>query len=397
MLALPAFSLPFQLPGRPRLDPVLLTLALTLLLGGLIVLASASMGLADADHGNPFHYVQRQMLAIAIGLAGAVGMLLVPTAIWQSLGGVLVLAALSALAIVLVPGVGLAEGGATRWVSVAGFTVQVSDPARLALILYVAGYLVRQTEDVNERFSGFLKPMLVISIAAGLLLAEPDFGAATVLVATTLAMLFSGGARLRDFMLFALTAFGALAVLAVTSPYRVARLTGFLKPWDDPFDGGFQLTQSLIAIGRGEWFGVGLGASIQKLFYLPDAHTDFVFAVYAEEFGLLGSVLLVGVFLALVLRIFSLSRRAGEKELWFQAHVALGLGVWLGLQSFINLGVNMGLLPTKGLTLPLISYGRSSLIMTLIAIGLLLRIHHEVSQPQTLSRPRRRKQREVRQ
>ena len=275
-------------------------------------------------------------------------MLLTPTSLWQRLSGPLVLVALTALALVLVPGVGLTEKGATRWVAVAGFTVQVSDPARLALILYVAGYLVRRSEDVNERFAGFLKPMLVISIAAALLLAEPDFGAATVLVATSLAMLFIGGARLRDFLLFAVLALGALATLAVTSPYRLARLTGFMKPWEDPYNDGFQLTQSLIAIGRGEWFGVGLGASVQKLFYLPEAHTDFVFAVFAEEFGLLGSIGIVALFLALVLRVFSLAQRAAAAGLWFQAYVAVGLGVWLGLQSFINLGVNMGILPTKG-------------------------------------------------
>ena len=391
MSAVPNLTLPFELPGRPRLDPILVTLVTSLLCGGLIVLASASVSIGDAEFGNPFHYVQRQLLALAIGGVGAIAMLLIPTVVWQRLSGPLVLLALGALALVLVPGVGLTENGATRWISVAGFTVQVSDPARFALILYVAGYLVRRAEDVNERFAGFLKPMIIISLASALLLAEPDFGAATVLVATTLAMLFIGGARLRDFMLFALLALGTLAALAVTSPYRLARMTSFLRPWDDPFNDGFQLTQSLIAIGRGEWFGVGLGASVQKLFYLPEAHTDFVFAVLAEEFGLLGSIVVVGLFLALVLRIFSLSRQAAEKELWFQAYAALGVGVWLGLQSFINLGVNMGILPTKGLTLPLVSYGRSSLIMTMISIGLILRIHHEVMGPATLGKPRAKK------
>ena len=388
MSAAPTITLPFELPGRPRLDPVLVALVVTLSAGGLVILASASMSVADADFGNPFHYVQRQLLAIALGTLGAVAMLLIPTSVWQRLSGPLVLAALAALTLVLVPGVGLTEKGATRWVSVAGFTVQASDPARLALILYVAGYLVRRSEDVNERFAGFLKPMLVISIAAALLLAEPDFGAATVLVATSLAMLFIGGARLRDFLLFALIALGSLAALAVTSPYRLLRMTVFLNPWEDPYNDGFQLTQSLIAIGRGEWFGVGLGASVQKLFYLPEAHTDFVFAVFAEEFGLVGSVALIGLFLALVLRVFSLARRAAANGLWFQAYVAIGLGVWLGLQSFINLGVNMGVLPTKGLTLPLISYGRSSLIMTMVALGLLLRIYHEVTQPGSLTQRR---------
>jgi cell division protein FtsW len=220
--------------------------------------------------------------------------------------------------------------------------------------------------------------MVVLSFACALLLAEPDFGAAIVLTATALTMLFVAGARIRDFLLFFSATLVAMVVLALTSPYRMKRLTGFLDPWADPFDSGFQLTQSLIAIGRGEWFGVGLGSGVQKLFYLPEAHTDFVFAVFAEEFGLLGSLVLIALFLALLWRIFSIAKRAAATERFFEAYLAVGLGTWLGLQAFINVGVNMGLLPTKGLTLPLISYGRSSLIVTMAAIGLLLRIHHEL-------------------
>ena len=221
--------------------------------------------------------------------------------------------------------------------------------------------------------------MLVLSLACALLLSEPDFGAAFVLLATALTMLFVAGARIRDFLLFFSTALVAMATLAVTSPYRMKRLTGFLDPWADPFNSGFQLTQSLIAIGRGEWLGVGLGSGVQKLFYLPEAHTDFVFAVFAEEFGLLGSFLMIALFFALLWRIFKLANRAADVERFFEAYTAIGLGTWLGLQAFINVGVNMGLLPTKGLTLPLISYGRSSLIVTLISIGILFRIHHELA------------------
>jgi cell division protein FtsW len=221
--------------------------------------------------------------------------------------------------------------------------------------------------------------MIVMSLACGLLLAEPDFGAAVVLLATALAMMFVAGARIRDFLVFFAAAVLAMAALALASPYRMQRITGFLDPWADPFNSGFQLTQSLIAIGRGEWLGVGLGDSVQKLFYLPEAHTDFVFAVYAEEFGLFGSLLLIALFLALLWRIFRLAMRAAERERFFEAYIAIGLGTWLGIQAFINIGVNMGLLPTKGLTLPLISYGRSSLIITMICIALLLRIHHELT------------------
>jgi cell division protein FtsW len=257
--------------------------------------------------------------------------------------------------------------------------LQVSEPARLCFLLYLAGYLVRRSKSLREEFMGFLRPMLVLTLACVLLLKEPDFGAAIVLLATALTMLFVAGARVRDFALFFSAAVIAMATLAITSPYRMKRLTAFLDPWADPFDSGFQLTQSLIAIGRGQWFGVGLGDSVQKLFYLPEAHTDFVFAVFAEEFGLLGSVILIGLFLALLWRIFNLGLRAASAERFFEAYIAIGLGTWLGLQAFINVGVNMGLLPTKGLTLPLISYGRSSLIITMICIGLLLRIHHELA------------------
>ena len=220
--------------------------------------------------------------------------------------------------------------------------------------------------------------MLLLSLACVALLAEPDFGAAVVLLATALTMLFVAGARFRDFLLFFSIGTAGMALLAGASPYRMQRLTGFLDPWSDPFDSGFQLTQSLIAIGRGEWAGVGLGNSVQKLFYLPEAHTDFVFAVFAEEFGLIGSLLLIGVFLALLWRVFKISIRAVNAERFFEAYLAIGLGTWLGLQAFINVGVNMGILPTKGLTLPLVSYGRSSMIITMIAIALLLRIHHEL-------------------
>ncbi len=382
MTKLPQIRLPIAFSTRPTIDPVLASIVGGLLLMGLVILMSASVTIADAEFGNPFHYFYRQVFAIGIGAIAFMFMLLVPTDVWQRFGFVLLLLSLFVLALVLVPGVGLTEKGATRWISAAGFTVQVSDPARIGLILYVAGYIVRRKDDLQRKFSGLARPMFVLSIAAGLLLAEPDFGAATVLLATTMTMLFVGGARLRDFMLFFVAGLAAMTVLAIGSPYRLARLTGFLNPWADPYNSGFQLTQSLIAIGRGEWFGVGLGSSVQKLFYLPEAHTDFVFAVYAEEFGLLGSLLLIATFCFLIIRIFQLSRRAANAGLWFQAYAALGIGTWLGLQAFVNLGVNMGLLPTKGLTLPLISYGRSSLITTMAAIGLLFRIHHEISLPQ---------------
>lgn len=370
---------PARLKTELRIDPVLLTIVLTLLLGGFVILASASISISDNAAGNPFYYVQRQALAAVIGAVAGGICLFIPMRIWQSLGLLMLFVGLALLVLVLVPGVGYEVNGSTRWVRVGFMNLQVSEPARLCFLLYLAGYLVRRNKALREEFVGFLRPMLVMTFACVLLLKEPDFGAALVLLATALVMMFVAGARIRDFLLFFSTAVIAMATLAITSPYRMKRLTGFLDPWSDPFDSGFQLTQSLIAIGRGEWFGVGLGDSVQKLFYLPEAHTDFVFAVFAEEFGLAGSLILIALFLALLWRIFKLALRAADAERFFDAYIAIGLGTWLGMQAFINVGVNMGLLPTKGLTLPLISYGRSSLIITMICIGLLLRIHHELA------------------
>jgi len=370
---------PARLRTELQIDPVLLSIVLALLLGGFVILASASISISDNVAGNPFFYVQRQLLAAVIGAAAGGICLFIPMHVWQSLGLLMLFVGLGLLVLVLVPGIGYEVNGSTRWVRVGFMNLQVSEPARLCFLLYLAGYLVRRNKALREEFVGFLRPMLVLTFACVLLLKEPDFGAALVLLATALVMMFVAGARIRDFLVFFSTAVIAMATLAMTSPYRMKRLTGFLDPWADPFNSGFQLTQSLIAIGRGEWFGVGLGDSVQKLFYLPEAHTDFVFAVFAEEFGLIGSLLLITLFLALLWRIFKLGLRAASAERYFEAYIAIGLGTWLGLQAFINVGVNMGMLPTKGLTLPLISYGRSSLIVTMICIGLLLRIHHELA------------------
>ena len=373
------FPFPARLRTELQLDPVLLAIVGTLLLGGFVILASASISISDNAAGNPFFYLQRQLFAAAIGAVAGAFCLFVPMQVWRNLGPLMLVAGVALLVVVLIPGIGYEVNGARRWVRVGIMNLQVSEPARLCFLIYLAGYLVRRSKEVRETFTGFLWPMLVFTLACALLLKEPDFGAAIVLMATALVMLFVSGARIRDFIVFFGAAVFAMAALAITSPYRLKRLTGFMDPWADPYDSGFQLTQSLIAIGRGEWIGVGLGDSVQKLFYLPEAHTDFVFAVFAEEFGLLGSLLLIALFLALLWRIFRLGIRAHDAERFYEAYMAIGLGTWLGLQAFINVGVNMGLLPTKGLTLPLISYGRSSLIITMICIGLLLRIHHELA------------------
>jgi len=257
------------------------------------------------------------------------------------------------------------------------------------LLTFLSSYVVRKQAELKQDLKGFLKPLGVLMGAALLLLLEPDFGTATVLMGTELALLFLAGVKLRHFFALVVLASSGMALIAVTSAYRLKRLTAFLDPWADPFNSGFQLTQSLIAIGRGELFGVGLGSSVQKLFYLPEAHTDFVFAVLAEELGLAGVVVTLALFVVLVWRAFHIARQAAEAGLPFQAYFAAGFGLWLGLQTFINVGVNLGLLPTKGLTLPLMSYGGSSIMVTLGWLGLLMRIHHEASVAGRLAVPRR--------
>ena len=379
-MTISSITMPF--PARRRVplqvDPVLLVITAALLFGGIVILASASISISDSTENDPFYYVGRQAIAALIGGAAGFTLLFIPMRVWNKVGPLMLLIGLALLLVIFAPGVGHSVNGSTRWIRFGIINLQVSEPARLCLMIYLAGFLVRQNKCLREQFTGFLRPMLILGLACGLLLAEPDFGAAFVLLATALVMLFVAGARYRDFLIFFGVAVVAMVGLAISSPYRLERLTGFLDPWSDPYASGFQLTQSLIAIGRGEWFGVGLGNGVQKLFYLPEAHTDFVFAVFAEEFGLFGLLILISLFFALLWRIFMLGIRAAKVDRFFEAYLAIGIGTWLGLQTFINVGVNMGLLPTKGLTLPLISYGRSSLIVVMVSIGLLLRIHHEL-------------------
>ncbi len=390
---------PARLKTPLKLDPMLLGVSLALLLGGFVILASASISISDRLIGEPFYYVERQLVAALLGAAAGFVCLLVPMQFWRDVGPLMLLFAFALLIVVLVPGFGHTVNGSTRWLRIGMLNLQVSEPARLCLMIYLAGYLVRRNRSLREGFIGFLRPMVLLSVACGLLLAEPDFGAAIVLVLTVLTMMFVAGARLRDFFAFFAAAVAAMLALALTSPYRLERLTAFLDPWADPYDSGFQLTQSLIAIGRGEWFGVGLGDGVQKLFYLPEAHTDFVFAVFAEEFGLVGAVVLIALFLALLWRIAKIAIRAAKSDRFFEAYLSVGVGTWIGLQTFINVGVNMGLLPTKGLTLPLVSYGRSSLIVTMVSLSILLRIHHELvidARPTNRRSEKRRRRRSAR-
>ncbi len=364
--------------SRLVLDPMVIGITAALLLLGLVMVTSASVTLAARD-GDPFFFAERQLAFALFGACCAAIAVRVPTATWQKLSVPLLIVSFALLVLVLIPHVGHEVNGSKRWIHVGGLNFQASEAARVFLLLYLCSYLVRREEEVREKVIGFLKPLAVLGLAALLLLAEPDFGSGVVLLTTGIGVLFLAGVKLRHFAALCLAALVTFAALAVSSPYRLRRLITFLNPWADPFNTGFQLTQSLIAIGRGEFAGVGLGASIQKLFYLPEAHTDFVFAVLAEELGFLGIALVVALVIALVYRSMMIARAAAEAGLKFQAYLAAAFGIWFGLQAFINMGVNMGLLPTKGLTLPLLSYGRSSLVVTLGWIGILLRVHHETA------------------
>jgi cell division protein FtsW len=375
-------TLSYGMRARERMpfawDYATLGLTAALLLVGIVMVTSASMSIAARDLGDPFYFLERQFIFAMAGLLFAGLMTRVPTALWDRYSLALLLFGLLLLVLVLIPGLGARVNGARRWLRIGILNFQVSELAKVLVLTWVCSYCVRKRAELEATLPGLLKPFGLLTVTAMLLLIEPDFGAATVLFATGFAVLFVAGARLRYVLLLVSTAVVAFALLALTSSYRLKRLLIFLHPFDDPFNGGFQLTQSLIAIGRGSWFGVGLGSSVQKLFYLPEAHTDFVFAVLAEELGLVGVIGVIALFLALVWRSFQISRMAAQAGMHFQSYVAMAFGVWLGLQAIVNIGVNMGVLPTKGLTLPLLSYGRSSLLVSLAWLGVVLRVYHEV-------------------
>ncbi|MFZ9061197.1 MAG: putative lipid II flippase FtsW [Steroidobacteraceae bacterium] len=364
--------------GGPLLDGVLLSAALGILLLGLVMVASASVGLAERQGLDSLAYFYRQAFSAGAGLIAGAAMLMVPTATWQRLSTPLLAVGLMLLVLVALPWVGHEVNGSRRWIRLGGFNFQPSEPARVALLIYLCAYVVRCQAELASSTGGMLRPLVVLGLAALLLLLEPDLGGAIVLVTTGLVVLFLAGARWRDSLVVAGLGVVGVIGLVVSADYRLRRWFSFVDPWSDAQDSGYQLTQSLIAIGRGGGFGVGLGSSVQKLFYLPEAHTDFVFAVLAEEFGLVGVFALVLLFAVVVLRSLRLARLGAEAGMPFHACMAAAFGVWLAVQAFVNIGVNMGLLPTKGLTLPLMSYGRSSLLVTLAWLGIVMRIHHEV-------------------
>ncbi|MEW6997680.1 cell division protein FtsW [Colwelliaceae bacterium BS250] len=357
-------------------DRSLVIIAFTLYLIGLIMVASSSMPVAERLFDNPFHFVIRHAIYIVLSLVIAGIALQVPMQMWHKFSGWFLLLAIMSLVVVLI--IGRTVNGSTRWIVIGPLTIQAAEPAKLFFFCYLSGYLVRRREEISQKIKGWIKPLGVLFLLAVLLLSQPDLGTVIVMFATTVGLLFLAGAKLWQFASVLLAGIGAVVVLIVISPYRLRRVTSFMDPWQDPFGSGYQLTQSLMAYGRGEIFGQGLGNSIQKLEYLPEAHTDFVMAVIGEEFGFFGIICVLALCLILVIKALLLGRRALEKEKYFEGFFAYAIGIWMSFQAAVNVGASSGLFPTKGLTMPLISYGGSSMIIMTLAIVVLIRIDHEL-------------------
>ena len=357
-------------------DRSYLLLALSMYMIGLVMVASSSMPIAERLFDNPFHFIVRHMIYICISLGVAAIALQIPMSRWHQYSGNLLLLGIVLLVVVLL--IGRNVNGSTRWIVIGPITVQAAEPAKLFFFCYLSAYLVRRRDEVMENIKGFAKPLLVFGVLGALLLMQPDLGTIIVMFVTTFGLLFLAGAKLWQFIAIAGVGLGLLSMLAYFSPYRWARVTGFLDPWKDPFGSGYQLTQSLMAYGRGESFGQGLGNSVQKLEYLPEAHTDFVMAVLAEELGFVGISVILLLSMALVFKALLLGRKAVNQEKYFEGFFAYAIGIWLCFQAAVNIGASAGIVPTKGLTMPLISYGGSSMIIMTIAVVILIRIDHEI-------------------
>ncbi len=357
-------------------DRQLVWIAFGLMLIGLVMVTSASFPISSRLTDQPFHFMFRHAIFLLLAFLTSSMVLQVPLDRWMKYSSLLLGISFFLLIVVLV--VGKSVNGASRWIPLGLFNLQPAEVAKLSLFIFMSGYLVRKHDEVRQTFfGGFLKPIMVFGTLAVLLLGQPDLGTVIVMLVTLFGMLFIAGAKLSQFL--ALMVAGVLAVVAliVAEPYRVRRVTSFLDPWEDPFGSGYQLTQSLMAFGRGEWFGQGLGNSIQKLEYLPEAHTDFVFAVLAEELGFIGVVLVLVLLFSLVLKAIFIGKKAFQHDQQFGGYLAFGIGIWFAFQTLVNVGAAAGMVPTKGLTLPLISYGGSSLIIMSVAVSILLRIDHE--------------------
>ena len=352
--------------------PVMVLVAL-----GVIMVGSSSIAVAENEGMSSAHYLIRHVIYLGLGLTLAFAARLVPIAVLERFSPLMYPLAVLALLLVFIPGLGHTVNGSTRWIRLGFMGFQVVEAVKIMFILYMAGYLVRKTDLIRSNFFDTFKPLLLAGGLTAVLLLQPDMGSAAVITAVAGGMVWLAGAAWRHIAVLGMLVLPVFGYAAM-EPYRLRRIVSFLDPWQDPFNSGFQLTQALIAVGRGELFGVGLGASIQKLFYLPEAHTDFIFAVLAEEFGLLGVMLILGLFMLLVSRIMAIGVRAHRQDRPFAGNVAFGIGLWLGLQALVSIGVNLGVLPTKGLTLPLISSGGSSVLMTFLALGIVFRIRYEL-------------------
>lgn len=369
-------------PSRPmsEIDLSLLWSVAILLAIGLVMVYSASIATSEAAKLSGFrshYYLVRHSIYIAVGLGAAALAFQVPVALWQRGAPYLFLTGMLLLMLVLIPGIGINVNGSRRWLPLGIATFQPSELMKLFVVIYAADYTVRKAAFMHEFKRGFLPMFGVMFLAGGLLLMEPDFGAFVVVCAIAMGILFLGGLNWRLFAGLIVLLLIAFVGLILASPYRLQRIVGFMDPWSDAYGKGYQLSHSLIAFGRGEWFGVGLGGSVEKLFYLPEAHTDFLLAVVAEELGFAGVIAVIALFAFLIYRAFLVGRQSASLERYFAALVAQGIGVWLAVQSFINMGVNMGLLPTKGLTLPFLSYGGTGVVMNCVAVAMLLRIDYE--------------------
>ena len=375
---IPSFDTPRRLPAE--VDLTLLWSALFLLLLCMVMVYSASAAIAEADRytGNhPAYYLVRHGIFLAIGLSAAAIAFQIPMTTWERIAPWLFVAGCVLLALVLIPGIGREVNGARRWLPLGVVNLQPSELMKLFAVLYAADYTVRKMPYMHNLKKAFL-PMACAMIAVGvLLLKEPDFGAFVVVISIAMGILFLGGMRARLFAVLIIVLLAAFTALIITSPYRRDRIFGFMDPWADAFGRGYQLSHALIAFGRGEFFGVGLGASVEKLFYLPEAHTDFLLAVIAEERGFIGVTLVVVLFGLLIQRAFAIGRQAVTLDRLYPALVAQGIGIWIGVQGFINMGVNMGVLPTKGLTLPLMSFGGSGILINCVALAIVLRVDWE--------------------
>jgi len=357
-------------------DRSFVVLALTMYMIGLIMVASSSMPVAERLFNNPFHFVIRHAIYIVLSLGIAGGALQIPMSWWQKNSSYLLMFGILLLVVVLL--IGRSVNGSTRWIVLGPITVQAAEPAKLFFFCYLAAYLVRRRDQVMDNWRGFIKPLIVFGILAALLLKQPDLGTIIVMFVTTFGLLFLAGAKLWQFISLAAVGVVLLSLLAIFEPYRLRRITSFLDPWEDPFGNGYQLTQSLMAYGRGEVFGQGLGNSIQKLEYLPEAHTDFVMAVLAEEFGFIGISIILILSMTLVFKALMLGKRALDKEKFFEGFFAYAIGIWMCFQAAVNVGASVGIVPTKGLTMPLISYGGSSMIIMTLSVVILIRIDHEL-------------------